>query len=180
MIEEVGHWIGLGDRVISTMGPIATIVLALFFGWAVTQTIKFPLAHLITEASDEYTYVVRMFGILVTIFFAHVLSDSLPWPMELGCGFAQPFAYFLCMKAIRRFVPWLEVSPLIGSVTPPKAAIEAAAQRQADKRIVSAVDAQHEADKSQVDATSAQRDADQSLLDAAKAQREADERHLND
>lgn len=128
MLEIILKYLGATDQVLTIMGPAATVALSFLFGGALTQTLKFPLSRLIDSA--WYDWAVRAIAVLAAAGFAHALSDSLPWPVEAGVGVAQPLAYKAGLATIRRFWPWLEVSPLVGSVTPPEAALRAAAQRR--------------------------------------------------
>lgn len=132
MVELVLAWLGAADKTIAVMGPAATIVLAMLFGGALTQWLKFPFAHLVSDTWYDWT--VRTFAVLVTMAFAHILSDSLHWTLEVGVGLFQPIAYRAGLGAVRRWWPWLELSPMVGSVQPPASAYAAAAQRQVDKQ----------------------------------------------
>lgn len=131
MLETILKWLGAGDEALTVMGPVLTIVLAWLFGGALTQAAKFPLSQAVM--GGWYDWLVRSFAVLVTAGFAHILSQALPWPLELGVGFAQPIAYKAAIAAIRHWWPWLECSRLIGAVTPPASAVQAAAQRRADR-----------------------------------------------
>jgi hypothetical protein len=131
MLETILKYLGAGDAALTLMGPVLTIALAWAFGGALTQLIKFPLSKAVNDGWFEWT--VRAFAVAVTAGFAHVLSDALHWSLELGTGFAQPIAYKLGLSAVRHWWPWLECSRLIGAVTPPAAAVQAAAQRRADR-----------------------------------------------
>lgn len=131
MLETVLKYLGATDQLLTVMGPAVTILLAFLFGGGLTQAAKFPLSKLIGDG--WYDWSVRTFAVVMTAAFAHVLSQSLPWPVELGVGCAQPVAYKIGLAVIRKYWPWVEVSPLIGSPVPPARAVQAAAQRQADK-----------------------------------------------
>ncbi|MCC7462081.1 MAG: hypothetical protein IT480_06410 [Gammaproteobacteria bacterium] len=133
MLDNILKYLGAGDAALTVMGPVLTIALAWLFGGALTQAVKFPLSR--TIAGGWYDWTVRSFAVVATAGFAHILSASLPWPLEVGIGFAQPIAYKAGIAIIRRFWPWLEVSALIGSVTPSDRALQARAQRAADRNM---------------------------------------------
>lgn len=131
MLDTILKYLGAGDTALTVMGPVLTIALAWLFGGALTQFFKFPLSKLIGDGWFDWS--VRAFAVAVTAGFAHVLSDALHWSLELGAGAAQPLAYHVGLAALRHYWPWMEVSPLIGGVVPSAAAVQAAAQRKADK-----------------------------------------------
>jgi hypothetical protein len=131
MLENILMWLGAGDQALTVMGPLLTVALAMFFGGSLTQLLKFPLARSVDGAWFDWT--VRTVAFVSTAAFAHVLSDAITWPLEVGAGAAQPLAYKAGLAAVRRWAPWLEVSPLIGSVTPPASAIDAAEARRAER-----------------------------------------------
>lgn len=131
MLETILKYLGAGDQALTVMGPVITILLAMLFGGALTQAAKFPMSKLIGDGWFDWS--VGAFSVVVTALFAHLLSDSLHWSLEIGTGLTQPLAYRAGLSVIRHYWPWLECSPLIGNVTPPAAAKLAAAQRRADR-----------------------------------------------
>lgn len=132
MLDTVLSWLGAGDSAIATMGPVITIALAWLFGGALTQFLKFPLNFWIDD-STRYDFAVRALAVVSTTAFAHYLSDSLPIPVEIGVGLSQVFAYHAFRSAVRRWWPWLEVSPLVGSVNPSPRAMSAKRERERDE-----------------------------------------------
>lgn len=130
MLDNVLKWLGAGDTAISAMGPVLTILLAWLFGGALAQALKFPLSVAINNAR-LYDWTVRTLAIVATALFAHLLSDTLPWPLEIGVGLSQVLAYHAFRSAVRKWWPWLEVSPLVGSVEPSDAARAAKQRRDA-------------------------------------------------
>jgi hypothetical protein len=133
MIENVLKWMGAADEALTVMGPILTIALSFLFGGAVAQFLKFWFARLIPD-DGLYNWCVRASAVVSTTIFAHYLSDTLSLAVEFGLGFAQIGAYHAFRSSIRRWAPWLEVSPMVGSVVPPIEAVEAAAARAASKK----------------------------------------------
>lgn len=131
MLQDVLQWMGAGDQALKVMGPTLTIVLAWAFGGAFTQLLKFPIQQLVAPAWFGWT--VRMIAVFSTAAFAHFLSKSIPDVLELGVGAAQPIVYWASLRVIRRYWPWMEVSLMVGSTTPPASAYQAADQRKADK-----------------------------------------------
>jgi hypothetical protein len=132
MLDEILKWMGAGDAAIATMGPLMTWLLAVLFGTGFTQFVKFWAARQILDLG-LYDWTVRAIAVASTTLFAHVLSDALPWPFEVGIGFSQLFFYHGSRAAIRRWFPWLEVYPVVGSVIPPQAAVDAQRKRLLDK-----------------------------------------------
>lgn len=131
MLETILQWMGAGDQALSLMGPVLTIALAWLFGGALTQWLKFPLSRAGTGVWYDWT--VRTLAISSTAAFAHFLSDALTWPVEIGVGVSQALAYKGAVALMRKYAPWLETSKIIGSVTPPESAIEAAALRAVNR-----------------------------------------------
>lgn len=131
MLETVLKWMGAGDQALVVMGPVLTIALAWLFGGSLTQWLKFPLSHFVS--GHWYDWIVRTIAISSTTFFAHFLSDTLPWPVEIGVGVSQALAYKGAVALMRKYAPWLETHKIIGSVTPPERAVQSAALRAANK-----------------------------------------------
>lgn len=131
MIDTVLRWIGVGDAAIAAMGPVLTLTFAWLFGGAAAQWLKFPLSRAMNRDNAAYDWSVRTMAVVLTFAFAHFIGDSLNTWFEVGIAVTQPVAYYVAIRAIRRWAPWLEVSKLIGSVEPPAEALRAAADRQA-------------------------------------------------
>lgn len=129
MLDNVLKWMGAGDAAISAMGPLLTIALAWLFGGACAQFLKFWLNRWIDDPR-VYDWSVRALAIATTTAFAHLLADTLPWPLEIGVGLSQVLAYHAFRSAVRKWWPWLEVSPLVGSVEPSEAAYAAKDARE--------------------------------------------------
>lgn len=132
MLEDALQFLGAGDKALATMGPVLTILLAWFGGGALAQALKYPLSRAVQDG-PSFDWSVRTLAVLATIGFAHYLSKSLPGALEVVVGFLQPVAYWASLRLIRRFWPWLEVYPAVGSCTPPPTAFQAAAERRADQ-----------------------------------------------
>lgn len=131
MLDNILRWVGAGDAAITAMGPLMTIALAWLFGGGLTQFVKFPLnAWLGARAPGCYDWCVRAVAVAATAGFAHVLSEALPWPLELGAGVTQILAYHAFRAVVKRRWPWLEASLLVGSATPSDKAVEAKADRR--------------------------------------------------
>lgn len=134
MLDEILEWMGAGDAAIAAMGPLMTWVLAVLFGTGFTQFVKFWIARQVADIG-LYDWTVRAVAVASTAVFAHVLSDALAWPFEVGIGFSQLFVYHGSRAAIRRWWPWLEVYKAVGSVDPPEAARTAQARRVAETQL---------------------------------------------
>jgi len=132
MLDQVQNWLTASDHALTQMGPGLTILLALLFGGGSVQLLKFPLAWLLRNDA-VFVWTTRLFAAALTTFFAHYISNSLHWAVELGLGPTQIFVYHIGLQVIRHKYPWLEVSPFIGSVDPSEAAHKAAAERAASK-----------------------------------------------
>ena len=65
--------------------------------------------------------------------FALLLSDAVSLALAAVAGLSQPVWYHVSLAVIRKFWPWLEVNPIVGSLSPPHSAYRAAAQRDADR-----------------------------------------------
>ena len=128
MLDTFLKGLGASDAALSAMGPTIVIALALFGGFAVTQTFKWPLSRLVADAA-LLRYLTRWLAIGVTAIFAWELDHLSAW-LCLLIGFAQPVLYWITMRAIRRYWPWLE--PTL-SATPSNAGVVAQAVRQSQK-----------------------------------------------
>lgn len=128
MLDEVLKWLGAGDAAISAMGPILTVLLSWVGGIGFTQFLKFPLSRLIDGAWYDWT--VRLVAFVCSAALAHYLADSLNVALEVITGATSLLAYKGSLAAIRRYWPWLEANPMVGSVTPPQSAIDAAQARK--------------------------------------------------
>jgi hypothetical protein len=133
MLDTVLKWLGAGDQALTTMGPIITWMLSCLFGGSLAQWVKYPISRKIAD-SGLYDWTVRAIAIASTTAFAHILSESVTAPFEVGFGLSQPLVYHLGRAAIRKWIPWAEAAtPLIGSASPPQSAYDALAKRQASK-----------------------------------------------
>lgn len=112
VVSDVLGSVGASDAAISAMGPTLTIVFSYIAGFAVAQTIKFPLAKLLSH--DWHGYVVRIVGVMTAFSFSHFLSDHLSVPLEVLVGVTQPITYEVAKRTAARFLPWL--APLFRSV----------------------------------------------------------------
>lgn len=128
MVNEVLAWLGATDKALILMGPTATILLSWVFGGAAAQFLKFPLSQWVGQ--PWFDWLVRLVAVTATFGFAHILSGNIAGPLEAGAALSQPCAYWLSLRVIRRFWPWMEISPLVGAITPPLRALEAAAERE--------------------------------------------------
>jgi len=115
MLDNVLKWMGAGDAAISAMGPLLTIALAWLFGGALTQWAKFPLSRWISN-KPVYDWTVRTLAVVATTAFAHLLSEALPWPLEIGVGVSQAIAYRVFIAVAQRRWPELASSALVGSI----------------------------------------------------------------
>ena len=128
MLDLIVKWIQAGDAAITGMGPVVATALAMLGGSSLTQLLKFPLARAVP---DEWTvYAVRWLAILTTWLALHYLTH-LPVMLELVLALAQPYAYTLTMRVIRRRWPWLEAGKALGSTQPSEASIDALVERKA-------------------------------------------------
>lgn len=132
MLETILKALGASDQVVSDMGPTATFVLALLAGGAFAQWVKFPLSRQL-QGDAVFSWAIRTIAMGSTFVAAHYLSDKLSLALELLAALVQPLAYWVSLRAIRRWWPWIEVHAPIGSVDPPNSAFLAAAQRAADR-----------------------------------------------
>jgi hypothetical protein len=130
-IETVLSWLGFGDQALAAMGPTLTILLSWAGGGAVAQALKYPISQIVS--ADWFDWIVRTIAVAATFGFAVLLSDAVSLPLAAVAGLAQPVWYHASLSVIRKFWPWLEVNPIVGSLTPPNSAYRAAAQRQADR-----------------------------------------------
>lgn len=129
-IESVLQLLGFSDQALETMGPTLAILLSWAAGGAVAQGVKFPLSRTIPAAWFDWT--IRTLAIVATFAFSLLLSD-MPVGLAAVAAVAQPVWYHFSLAMIRRWWPWLEVSPIVGSVSPPPSAFTAAAQRKANQ-----------------------------------------------
>lgn len=132
MLEDILKYAGAGDAALRTMGPVLTILLSWIGGGAVAQFLKYPISRAVQDGA-AFDWTVRTVAVLSAFGFAHVLSGSVTTPLEVVAAVTQPIAYWASLRLIRRFWPWLEVHPAVGSVTPPASAFVAAAERAADQ-----------------------------------------------
>ncbi len=130
-IAKLLKLLGAGDQLIAAGGPSATWVLAMLFGVAGAQALKPIYKDWLSPAA--FNALTRGIAILLPFFFAHHLADSLNVAWEVAAGFCSMGFYHITRTLIRRKWPWLEVSPAIGAVDPPATALQAKAQRAADK-----------------------------------------------
>jgi hypothetical protein len=130
-IQRILKVLGAGDQVIAAGGPAATWVLGMFFGVIAAQSLKQVYNGLLPDR--WFIFLTRVIAIVAPIAFAHFLADSLNPAWEAAAGFSALGFYHLTLKAVRKWAPWMEVSPVVGAVCPPAAAEQAATQRAADK-----------------------------------------------
>lgn len=130
-IEKALKTLGVADQLIAAGGPTVTFLLAMLFGVAAAQSLK--LLYKDDLAEPWFSRTTRIIAILASAVFAHYLSDSLNGGWEAAAGVSSIGFYHLSLKAIRKWAPWLELSPAVGSVNPPAIAEQAAAQRAADR-----------------------------------------------
>jgi hypothetical protein len=131
ILQRILGGLGASDGVIATMGPTITIILSMASGGALAQFLKFPLSRAMQE--PWFSWTVRAMATLGTVLFAHTLSSAVPLWLEIGAGLLQPLCYHASLALIRRFWPWLETRKVVGSVKPPASAVQAQAQREADR-----------------------------------------------
>lgn len=124
--------VGASDQLIAVMGPSFTILLAWVCGGAVAQFFKFPLSWYVAD-DRRFSWLVRALAVLATWGFMHWLSDTVPLPLEIGLAMLQPLIYHATLAGIRRWWPWLETKPMVGSVDPPREAFMAQQIRNAEK-----------------------------------------------
>lgn len=130
-IERAVKIIAVADQIITAGGPFLTFVLAMLFGVAAAQALKFLYKGDLREPWDSR--LTQVIAIAAAVFFAHCLSKSLNWGWKIAAGFSSIGFYHVTLMAIRKWVPWLEVSPLVGACHPPASAEQAAVQRQIEK-----------------------------------------------
>ena len=118
ILKQILSGMGASDNVIAAMGPTATIVLAILFGGALAQFVKYPVSRWITD-DRLFSWTVRALAVVSTALFAHFLSETVPLWLEIGAGMVQPLCYHGSLAIIRRYWPWLENSKMVGSVNPP-------------------------------------------------------------
>lgn len=132
ILQRILTGLGASDQLISTMGPSLSILLAIAGGTAAAQFFKYPLSRLIAD-DGLFSWCVRAVAVAATFLLALFLTDQMRWPLALVVGFLQLAVYHASLRMIRRWWPWLEASPVVGSVEPPPSAYVARAQRLADK-----------------------------------------------
>lgn len=130
-IQKTLKVLGAADQVIAAAGPTSTFILAMLFGVAAAQSLKLLYKDVLHE--PYFSMVTRVVAIVASILFAHFLANSLNVGWEFAAGMSSIGFYHLTLKAIRKWAPWLELSPAVGSVAPPPTAEEAAKQRAADR-----------------------------------------------
>jgi hypothetical protein len=117
-VKAILDSMGASDSVIAAMGPTATIVLAIIFGGALAQLVKYPISRWIAD-DKLFSWTVRALAVGSTAVFAHFLSETVPLWLEIGAGVVQPLTYHGSLAIIRRFWPWMENSKLVGSIEGP-------------------------------------------------------------
>src|SRR6478736_4160859 len=116
-IQHILKILGAGDQVIDAGGPSATFVLAMLFGVAAAQALKYLYADDLRE--PWFSRITRIIAIGSAIAFAHFLADSLNPAWEVAAGVFSIGFYHITLTAIRHWVPWLETKPFIGALCPP-------------------------------------------------------------
>lgn len=132
ILQRILAGLGASDQLITTMGPSLSILLAIAGGTAAAQFFKYPLSRLI-EDDGLFSWCVRAVAVAATFLLALFLSETVTWPLALVFAFLQLAVYHASLRMIRRWWPWLEAHPLVGSVEPPKEAYIARELRRIDR-----------------------------------------------
>lgn len=106
------------DRLIGSMGPGLTFVLSVLGSNVLTQIMKAPLAHKIPE--PWFSLVIRVLALTFAVLLMCNLSDAITWRSALLLAPASVMFYHASLSLIRRFWPWLELHPMVGSVNATK------------------------------------------------------------
>lgn len=130
-IQKILKVLGAADQVIAAGGPMATFVLAMLFGVAAAQSLKLVYKDVLLE--PWFSVTTRSIAILAPIGFAHYLANSLNGAWEVAAGMSAIGFYHITLKAVRKWVPWMETKAAIGAACPPPTAEQAALQRAAAK-----------------------------------------------
>jgi len=126
MFETILKIMGASDAAIAAMGPTLTVILASIVSGAVTQAVKFMFRCYLRE--PWFTLVVRSFACIGSFILMLFLSD-MNWHLALVFSPFTVILYHVGLAVIRKYWPWLEVSPMIGSVQTPIAALNAKSDR---------------------------------------------------
>lgn len=132
ILQRILSALGASDQLIATMGPSLAILLAIAGGTAVAQFFKYPISWYVTD-DKKFSWLVRAVAVGATFLLALSLTESVRWPLALVFAFLQLAIYHGSLQLIRRWWPWMEVHPAVGSMDPPDQAAHAKAQRAADK-----------------------------------------------
>jgi hypothetical protein len=134
VMQRILAALGASDQLIATMGPSLAILLAIAGGTAAAQFFKYPISWYVTD-DKKFSWFVRAVAVASTFLLALSLTETVRWPIALVFSFLQLAVYHASLSMIRRWWPWLEVHPAVGSLDPPGEAAQAKAQREADKRM---------------------------------------------